>query len=49
VPDAKIVDKDQRVDVETFDQKDSPLWPLVDELRSADPQNSSMTTGPTRP
>ena len=45
-PNAKIIDKDQRVDIETFDQKDSPLWPLVEELRSALPKKSSTTTNP---
>ncbi|MFF3671556.1 hypothetical protein [Microtetraspora malaysiensis] len=44
VSNAKIIDKEQRVDVDTFDQKDSPLWPLIEEFRSAAPQNDSAAT-----
>ncbi|MEU6744188.1 hypothetical protein [Streptosporangium sandarakinum] len=42
---AKIIDKDQRVDVGTFDRRDSPLWPLVEELRGAAPQDDPTATG----
>ncbi|MET9063856.1 hypothetical protein [Streptosporangium sandarakinum] len=42
---AKIIDKDQRIDVDTFDQQDSPLWPLIEKLRSAAPQDDSTPTG----
>ncbi|MEV0165859.1 hypothetical protein [Nonomuraea fuscirosea] len=34
-PNAKIIDKDQRIDLDTFDQEDSPLWPFVEELQRA--------------
>ncbi|MEV4076101.1 hypothetical protein ACGFJC_45580 [Nonomuraea fuscirosea] len=34
-PNAKIIDKDQRIDLDTFDQKDSPQWPFVEKLRRA--------------
>ncbi|WP_147267853.1 hypothetical protein [Spongiactinospora rosea] len=46
-PNFKIIDKEQRIDVDTFDQKDSPLWPLFEELRSAVPRNSSTATDPS--
>ncbi|MFI6800462.1 hypothetical protein [Streptosporangium canum] len=39
---ARIIDKDQRIDIDTFDQKDSPLWPVIEEFRSAVPQDDSM-------
>ncbi|MEV4179769.1 hypothetical protein [Nonomuraea sp. NPDC049709] len=47
---AKIIDKDQRIeiDLDTFDQSGSPLWPLIEELRSAVPQNNSTATEPDR-
>ncbi|GGQ35345.1 hypothetical protein GCM10010140_76700 [Streptosporangium pseudovulgare] len=45
---ARIIDKDQRVDVDTFGRQDSPLWPLVEELRSAAPQDDSTPTGSGR-
>ncbi|MFF5210404.1 hypothetical protein [Streptosporangium sp. NPDC000396] len=45
---AKIIDKDQRIDVDTFGQKDSPLWPLIEELRSAAPQNDFTATDSRR-
>lgn len=38
---AKIISKDQRIDVDTFHQKDSPLWPLIEDFRSVIPQNDS--------
>ncbi|MGJ6965203.1 hypothetical protein ACSDR0_25160 [Streptosporangium sp. G11] len=41
---AKIIDKDQRIDIDTFDQKDSPLWPLVEQYRRAVSQNGSTAT-----
>ncbi len=41
-PDAKIIDKDQLVDVDTFDQQDSPLWPLIRKLRSTSPPGWSF-------
>ncbi|WP_433224180.1 hypothetical protein [Microtetraspora malaysiensis] len=47
-PNMKIIEKEQRIDVDTFNQKDSPLWPLVEELRSAAPQNGSTATDPKR-
>lgn len=31
----KIIDKEQFIDGDTFDQKDSPVWPLIVELRRA--------------
>ncbi|MFC0865346.1 hypothetical protein ACFHYQ_23930 [Sphaerimonospora cavernae] len=34
-----VIDKDQVIYAETFDQTDSPAWPLVEKLRSATPQN----------
>ncbi|MEV5895644.1 hypothetical protein [Nonomuraea fuscirosea] len=34
-PNARIIDKDQRIDLDTFDQQDSPVWPWVEELRRA--------------
>ncbi|MGW4424858.1 hypothetical protein [Streptosporangium sp. NPDC004631] len=42
---ARIIDKDQRIDIDTFDQKDSPLWPLIEELRSAARRNDSTARG----
>ncbi|MFI6457465.1 hypothetical protein ACIBF6_38655 [Streptosporangium amethystogenes] len=41
---AKIIDKEQRIDIDTFDQKDSPLWPLIEELRNAARQGDSTAT-----
>ncbi|MCG5218071.1 hypothetical protein [Streptosporangium sp. KLBMP 9127] len=41
---AKIIDKDQRIDIDTFNQKDSPLWPVIEKFRSAVPQDDSMPT-----
>ncbi|MEV4181306.1 hypothetical protein AB0J28_07645 [Streptosporangium canum] len=41
---ARIIDKDQRIDIDTFDQKDSPLWPVIEKFRSAVPQDDSMPT-----
>ncbi|WP_066365557.1 hypothetical protein [Herbidospora mongoliensis] len=35
VPNAKVIDKDQIIDIDTFDQKDNPLWPLIEESRNA--------------
>jgi hypothetical protein len=31
----KIIDREQVIDIDTFDQKDSPLWPLIEEFRKA--------------
>ncbi len=37
--DARIVDKDQVVDIDSFDEEENPLWPLTEKPRSAAPQN----------
>ncbi|MGJ6962136.1 hypothetical protein ACSDR0_09515 [Streptosporangium sp. G11] len=37
---AKIIDKDQRVEVD----EESPFWPLIEELRSASPQSDPTAT-----
>ncbi|GIH73019.1 hypothetical protein [Sphaerimonospora thailandensis] len=34
-----VIEKDQVIDADTFDQTDSPAWPLVERLRSTPPQN----------
>ncbi|AWS47819.1 hypothetical protein [Streptosporangium sp. 'caverna'] len=40
----KIIEKNQVIDVTTFDQKDSPLWPLVLEFRKAELKRDRMVT-----
>ncbi|SNT64473.1 hypothetical protein SAMN05216276_11203 [Streptosporangium subroseum] len=40
----KIIEKNQVIDVTTFDQKDSPLWPLIVELRKAELKRDRMVT-----
>lgn len=42
----KIINKEQHIDIADFDQKDSPLWPLVEELRRAGLQSGSATVEP---
>ncbi|GAA4205319.1 hypothetical protein GCM10022252_65710 [Streptosporangium oxazolinicum] len=39
-PNAKIIDKDQRIEVD----ENSPFWPLIEELRSASPHSDSTAT-----
>ncbi|GAA3245794.1 hypothetical protein [Nonomuraea helvata] len=39
---ARIIDKDQHIDIDTFNQKDSPLWPVIEEFRSAVLQDDSV-------
>ncbi|MEU0522014.1 hypothetical protein [Streptosporangium sp. NPDC006007] len=41
---ARIIEKDQRIDIDTFDEKDSPLWPLIEELRDAARRNDSTAS-----
>lgn len=40
----KIIEKNQIIDVADFDQKDSPLWPLILEYRKAELKRDRMVT-----
>ncbi|WP_440101103.1 hypothetical protein [Streptosporangium sp. H16] len=37
---AKIIDKDQRIEVD----ENSPFWPLIEELQTASPHSDSTAT-----
>jgi hypothetical protein len=40
----KIIEKNQIIDVTNFDQKDSPLWPLILEFRKEGLERDRMVT-----
>jgi hypothetical protein len=47
-PNARIIDKEAFIDAEDFDQTDSPLWPLVEELGSAIRRTGFPATEPAQ-
>ncbi|WP_248964534.1 hypothetical protein [Sphaerisporangium perillae] len=44
---AKIIDKEQIIDLDTFSEKDDPMWPLIEELRKTAPQIDSTAPSST--